>query len=70
MGLPERRRMLNIASTAGTNTEIWADLDRDRVMIVADHLYVFWRTAEEAEAMAQQLQEGARELKRRRAERK
>lgn len=60
--------MINVGSTAGTAVEIWADVERDRVMILADHLYPFWRTAEEAELMAQHLQEGAQELRRRRAE--
>ncbi len=62
--------MINIGGTAGTVCEIWADLERDRVMIVADHLYAFWRAEAEAEELAQHLIQAASEVRRRRAERK
>jgi hypothetical protein len=58
--------VIPVGGTAGSAVEVWADLATDRVMILADQLYPFWRTAEEAEALAGHLREAAETLRRRR----
>jgi hypothetical protein len=60
--------MIPVGDSPGTRAEVSIDLETDRVFVLADHLYAWWRTAEEAEALAENLRLAAKELRRRRAD--